>query len=294
MRSGNRPVFQYFQAINLFLLVILGYYTAYLYLPLFEIILLVLFACVLEHLMIYIKKGALEYFSVSAMTTALGVVLMMVAVHWWIYLLVITAGLLQKHLLRFGSRHFFNPSNFALMTGLTLFYKDAHIVLGQLGDAWWLAVLTALLAIGVLWFAKRWIIPLFFVAAYLLLEYLWVLPADPVMRFEDLLLRFYSVSFLVFLFFMLTDPRTTPENDIGQMMFGIGVGVVAVVLDLFVGFRIEHLFLALFGVSAIYAAWMIYLDTPKALLRGIVLILLVAGAIIYIEIQPPYYFAMDG
>jgi len=287
------PKYQRIQFLNLFLLILLGYSTAYLYLPLSEILLFLLFGVFVEHLLIYLKQKQLCYFSVSAMTTVLGVVLMMVASHWWIYLVVITAGLLQKHFLHVGGRHLFNPSNFALITGLLFFYKDAHIVLGQLGDAWWLAALTAGLAAVVLWIAKRWVIPIMFVFAYLLLEYFFVVSTDPVMRIDDLLLRFYSVSFLVFIFFMLTDPRTTPQSTIRQIFFGTGVALFATFLDYLNGFRIQHLFLALFALSALSGVLETRYSSSRDLLWRAGLILLVMGAIIYIEMQPPYYFEMD-
>ena len=293
MRYRYKPVFQYLQVINLLFLIIFAYYTAYLYLSFFKIILLLLFALIFEHFMIYIKSERLYYFSVSAMTTVLGVVLMMVASHWWIYLVVIAAGLLQKHFLHLGGKHLFNPSNFALMTGLLFFYKDAHIVLGQLGDAWWLAALTVGLAAVVLWIARRWLIPIIFVFAYLLLEYFLVVTTDPVMRFDDLFLRFYSVSFLVFIFFMLTDPRTTPQSTIRQILFGTGVALFATFLDYLNGFRVQHLFLALFAVSALSGVMETRYSSRRDLLWRAGLVLLVMGAIIYIEMQPPYYFEMD-
>ncbi len=284
---------QYLQVVNLFLLVLLGYSTAYLYLPFPEIFLLLLFGIWIEHTLIYLKEKHLCYFSVSAMTTVLGVVLMMVAAHWWIYLFVITAGLLQKHFLHMGGRHLFNPSNFALISGLLFFYKDAHIVLGQLGDIWWLAALTVGSAAVVLWMAKRWLIPIIFVLIYLFLEYFWIVLTDPVMRFDDLLLRFYSVSFLVFIFFMLTDPRTTPESSTGQLFFGAGVALFAVFLDYLNGYRVQHLFLSLFGVSALWGVAEIRFFSKRELLWRGLLLLLVMGAIIYIEMQPPYYFEMN-
>lgn len=284
---------QRIQLLNLSLLVLLGYATAYLYLPLSEIFLFLLFGLLVEHALIYLKQRRLSYFSVSAMTTVLGVVLMMAASHGWIYLVVIAAGLLQKHFLHVAGRHLFNPSNFALIAGLLLFYHDAHIVLGQLGDARWLAAVTAGLAAVVLWVAKRWVIPVVFVVAYLLLEDFLVVAADPVLRFDDLLLRFYSVSFLVFIFFMLTDPRTTPRGAAGQIFFGAGVALFAALLDDLYGFRVQHLFLALFAVSALSGVVERRSGRSGDLLWRALLVLLAAGAIIYIEMQPPYYFEMD-
>ncbi len=285
---------QALQSINLFLLVFFGFYSGHLYLSLDQIGGLLLFGVIVEHLILYLKEGSVTYFSISSMTTVLGVVLMMVALKWWVYGVVIVAGLLQKHTIQVGGRHLFNPSNFALIVGLSLFYHDTHIVLGQLGDATWLIGVTIGLGAVVLWVADRWVIPILFLGSYLLLEYLCVVSTDPVMRLEDLMLRLYSVSFIVFVLFMLTDPRTTPDALLKQALFAVGVSIVAVGLDYGYGVRVQHLFLALFGVTALFGTVEGLQREPKATLRAWVLLVIVVWVIVYIERQPPYYFVIPS
>jgi Na+-translocating ferredoxin:NAD+ oxidoreductase RnfD subunit len=284
-------ILQLLQFLNLLLLMALGYFTAHIYLSYEVILLVLLFSMLFEHLLIYIKEKKLAYFSFSALSTALGVMLMMVTPHPWIYMIVIAFGLLQKHALRYGGKHIFNPSNFALITALLFFYKDAHIVLGQLGDAPWLAMGVVAVGMVVLWKAERWLIPTAFVLAYTGFQYLGIVRSDPVILFEDITLRFYSVSFIVFILFMLTDPRTTPSKAVYQLLFGAGVAFFATIMDYWYGFRVQHLFIALFLLSALQTIW---LERKRDLRFIAALFLFVLSAIIYIQMQAPYYFEMDG
>jgi hypothetical protein len=129
------------------------------------------FALFWEHTLLYLKYAKVSFFSYAAINTALGIMLMMVSIDIWIYYFVITLALLQKHFLLLQGRHLFNPSNFALIVGLLLFYKSTHIVMGQLGDEVWLAWITIALALPILYRVDRWIIPLAFVLFYILLQY---------------------------------------------------------------------------------------------------------------------------
>lgn len=282
---------------TLFLLLLVGKYVAHIYLPWSSIVALLLFTTIIEHSYIYIKEKKLDFFSFSALSTSIGVMLMMATPHLWIYAVVIGLGLLQKHILTINGRHFFNPSNFALLLGLMLFYSDAHIVLGQLGDSLWLEVVIILLAILILYRVDRWIIPIVFSLSYLLLQYLLVVSYDPVLIMEEVYHRFYSVSFMVFVLFMLTDPRTTPSRVWQQSCFALFVAFIAVCFDRLNGFRVQHLFMALFLLSLfvpLLTLWQQKSDKKYLFIMTLTMFFLALSAIIFIEGKPPYYFEMDG
>ena len=255
---------------------------------------IMLFALATDYFFLSFDRDLKPYFSLSACTTAIGVILMMVATQLWIYFVAVAAGLIQKHLLRIGEKHLFNPSNFALVFALLFFYRDAHIVLGQLGDSRWLSGIVVLLGAVILYRVRRLLIPLVFILFYLLCQFLLVVQYDPVILMEDIYLRFYSVSFMVFILFMLTDPRTTPERWWMQVLFAFLVAFLATTMDHYYGFRIQHLFLSLFVLSVLWRIEGFHEWSRSDILRYLSLILLVLSAIIYIEMQPPYYFEMDG
>jgi hypothetical protein len=289
--------FQYQQFLTLLLLLAIAKFTAYVYLDWIEIVSILFIVFLIEHLFIYLKSKEVAYLSFSALSTALGVVLMLSSPHLWIYILLITVGLIQKHFLQLEGKHLFNPSNFALIIGLLFFYHDAHIVLGQLGDERWVQGVVIVLAIAILVRVERWLIPLIFVPIYLLLQYIIIVNTDPMLIMEDIYLRFYSVSFILFILFMLTDPKTTPSSWISQGSFAITIALGATLLDYQYGFRVQHLFLSLFLNSFV---WIAGVGMKKnafsrvVYLQLLLLLVLVLSAIIYIELQTPYYLEMNG
>lgn len=115
------------QLINLFLLLLLGSFFSNVYLSWWEMGLILGFTFLFEYTRF--DKSTLDIFY-PALITAIGIMLMMVSTHLYIYLIIIALALLQKHYLKVLNRHFFNPSNFALIMALLLFYEEAHIVLG--------------------------------------------------------------------------------------------------------------------------------------------------------------------
>lgn len=254
---------------------------------------MILLASVLiEHLFLYREHHTLSFFSYSSLTTAMGILMMLVAPSLWIYLSILFLGLFQKHMIGYKHFHFFNPSNFALMMGMLIFYRDAHMVMGQLGDAFALRIGVVVAAVLILYRVDRWLIPVVFSLSYLLFQYFWVVSYDPVLLFEDVYERFYSVSFILFVLFMLTDPRTTPPIWWQQALFAVAVSMVAVGLDRLYGFRIQHLFMALFLLSPFHMIARFHKD-HGVWARTLLVVVLALSVIIYIEIQPPYYYEMN-
>ena len=221
---------------------------------------------------------------------------MMVTTHYIIYFVVILFALLQKQFLHYHKQHFFNPSNFALIIGLLFFYHDAHFVLGQLGHEIWLLWGVGILGIFILYRIDRWVIPISFVLTYLIFQYFIIVHTDPVLIMEDIYYRFYSVSFIVFILFMLTDPKTTPTKKCSQVVFATAIASLTTLLDYYYGFRVQHLFIVLFFSSPLVILIEEYknsLDKRTFLLMMLLIVILSLSAIIYIQIQAPYYFEMD-
>ena len=288
--------FQLQQFINLSFLLFLGKYTALLYLSWLEIFYIFFGTLCIEYFFIYLKKREWLFFSYSSLSTAIGVILMMLTSHIYLYFVVILFALFQKHFLQYEGKHFFNPSNFALMTGLLFFYHDTHLVLGQLGHEVWLIWFVSVVGVAILYRVDRWAVSLSFIVSYLLFQYFMIVQTDPVVTMEDIYYRFYSVSFIVFILFMLTDPKTTPSKKYYQVVFAVSISFLTTCLDYYYGFRVQHLFMILFFCSP----WVVWVEQyPKSLNKkalavvSFTVIFLALSAIIYIQMQPPYYFEMD-
>ncbi len=284
------------QLLSLGFIVFLGTYIGNMYLSISSLFIILFSTVLIEHMFIYMKEKRLQYISFSSLSTAIGVMLMLVTPYVWLTVLAIALGLIQKQFLTIENRHFFNPSNFALIMALLFFYNDAHLVLGQLGNTLWLKLVLVVVALAILVRVKRWIIPLSFVGFYLLFEYILVVSYDPVLIMEEVYHRFYSVSFMLFILFMLTDPKTTPQNLWYQLGFSLFLALGAAFLDRIYGFRVQHLFMILFLLTPLVpllTTWQKSNNKKRLIILTVIMFSLALSVIIFVQSQPPYYFEMD-
>ena len=117
---------------------------------------------------------------------------------------------------------------------------------------------------------------------------------DPVIIFEDIYHRFYSVTFILFIYFMLTDPPVTPSKWYWQIVFAFLVSLMAVLLDRFYGYRVQHLFMAVFFFSIFVNFLSVDREFIPLLKVSAIILFFVVAILIFIEMQPPYYFEMEA
>src|SRR5262249_39068099 len=99
----------------------------------------------------------------------------------------------------------------------------------------WFAALTGFLAILVLSAARRADIAIFFFASHaalLLARAAWL--ADPI---AIPLHQLQSGSLLIFTFFMISDPRTSPDSMLGRFLFAFAVAALAHYMAFFMQMR---------------------------------------------------------
>lgn len=122
----------------------------------------------------------------------------------------------SKFLLRPGGKHLFNPANFAL-TVATVVLPSAWISPGQWGNAAYFTFLVACIGMLVIYRSQRVDITLAFLACYaagLFLRGLWL--GDPLTIPAH---QSGSGALLIFAFFMISDPKTTPDSRAGRLLF---------------------------------------------------------------------------
>lgn len=137
----------------------------------------------------------------------------------------------SKFVLRWKDKHLFNPTNLALATILAS--GLGWISPGQWGQVAWFGFLTACLGSLVVTRAARADITLAFLTFYvglLVTRALWL--GDPL---TIPLHQIESGALLIFAFFMISDPKTTPDSRTGRIVFAFIVALVAlyVQFDLF-------------------------------------------------------------
>jgi hypothetical protein len=278
---------QFQQLINLSLLIFLAYSNNTLQTSIFVVFMVVFYALLFE----YILNFALEkrqFIPYSAAITSMGVVLMVGWVAWYIPYVVIAFAILQKKFIRIDGAHIFNPSNFAVIMAMALFYPKAAPIVGELGKNSIVIAIVLLLGALILYRVNRVAISLAFVLFYTLLEYIVIGSSDPIWHFDEFIVKFYSTSFIVYVIFMLTDPLTTPDNITKQILFALLVAMVAVGLDYFIGMHTRNLFIALFEISVIF----IYFYRDVSLKTYLLCIGLSTIISYYILTLKPIYFSM--
>lgn len=130
----------------------------------------------------------------------------------------------SKFVIRVGGKHVFNPANVALVT-MMLASDHAWVSSGQWGSAAIGAFALSCLGFLVLTRAKRaetTIAFLLFFAALLFGRAIWL--GDPI---SIPLHQLQNGALLIFAFFMISDPKTTPNTAFGRVLYAAIVALVA-------------------------------------------------------------------
>jgi len=163
---------------------------------------------------------------------------------WYVFAGVAAFALLTRHIIRYRGSHLFNPSNVGLVI--------AFLVLGSTRveplDFWWaplngwmIAAYAVILVGGLLitrrlrllaaaatfWVALACGIGLLSASGHCM-SARWAFA--PVCGFDYWRVIVTSPEVLIFLFFMITDPKTVPAGRVGRITFGLLVAVVSTVL----------------------------------------------------------------
>jgi hypothetical protein len=134
----------------------------------------------------------------------------------------------SKFLIRVRGKHVFNPANAALVS-LMLLSDSAWISSGQWGSATIGTFALACLGMLVLTKARRAETTIAFLTAYGLLllgRAVWL--GDPL---SIPLHQLQNGAMLIFAFFMISDPKTTPNSKLGRVLFGTIVASIAYIIQ---------------------------------------------------------------
>jgi Na+-translocating ferredoxin:NAD+ oxidoreductase RnfD subunit len=151
----------------------------------------------------------------------------------------------SKFALRWRGKHLFNPTNIALVILLVLGAR-VWVSPGQWGNTTWLAFLFACLGGIVVQRAARADVTLSFMLAWVVLLFGRALVlGQPV---ATPLHQLQSGAFLLFSFFMISDPRTTPDSRAGRVLFAVLVAAGAAFVQ-FILYRTNGLLWSLAACS---------------------------------------------
>lgn len=190
----------------------------------------------------------------SGLISAMGTFLLTDSPALWPYAAVAALSIASKHLLVVNRRHVFNPNNFGVVVMILFFSETVMSEAGRWGGNAWQAALIFLFGTVCVVRANRMWLSYAYVGTFALgvgLRHLWF--GAPVTL---LAAPMTGAAFYLFVFYMISDPATSPRDRRGQLAFGAIVAAVDTVMR-HQQFKYAP-FVSLFAITAIYSvirAW---------------------------------------
>jgi Na+-translocating ferredoxin:NAD+ oxidoreductase RnfD subunit len=166
----------------------------------------------------------------SAYITGISVGILVRSPFLWPFALASLISIASKYVLRFRGRHLWNPSNFGVSAVVFLAPSTAAVLSIQWGNNVWPMVVIWLLGTAIVWRVKRLHISATYVAAFVVFAFVrslitgnpWLAAVAPLT----------GPMYQLFVFFMVTDPRTTVSSRRWQIIVVILVAFVEMLLRL--------------------------------------------------------------
>ena len=166
----------------------------------------------------------------SAYITGISVGILVRSPFLWPYVLCSFVSIASKYVLRLRDRHLWNPSNFGVSAVLFLAPQTVSLLSVQWGNVIWPMVVIWLLGSVIVWRVGRLHISATYVASFLLFSFVrsmmtgtpWLATVAPIT----------GPMYQLFIFFMVTDPRTTVGPRWAQCVVVIIVAFVEMLLRL--------------------------------------------------------------
>ncbi len=223
-------------------------------------VLLTISSCILLHIFYDVIFNKKFYFPTSALTTSLGLCILVNYGHSMVYPLVpVFFAISSKFFFNFRGRHTFNPA----MMGVALSLLIASEFISSSPAYQWngLGSMALVIVMSALLFFMPKINRGWLVGTFLLVFTLQII-------LRSLLIRHYlpfstlffgtitSPSFFLFTFFMITDPMTSPSDKNQQIIVGASLAILDLVFHLFSSYH--TFFYAAFTLGSIRLTWFHY------------------------------------
>lgn len=195
----------------------------------------------------------------SAYISGISVGILVRSPAFWPYALCALISITSKYVLRVHDRHIWNPSNFGIVA-LFLLAPDAVAGLSiQWGNFVWPMLVIWTLGSAIVWRFRRFHISATYVASFLAFALLrsWI-TGDP---WQSEMSPITGPMYQLFIFFMITDPKTTVRSKMGQCVVVFLVAAVESVLRLH---QVVYApFYALFAVGPVAMLVEMWMDSRR-------------------------------
>ena len=166
----------------------------------------------------------------SAYISGISVGILLRSPAFWPYALCSVIAITSKYVLRVKNRHIWNPSNFGICVVLFLAAESVTTLSIQWGNNLWAMLVIWSLGSAIIWRFRRFHICAVYVVSFLFFALLrsWIV-GDPLLSEIS---PVTGPEYQLFIFFMITDPKTTVRSRWGQCVVAFSVAAVEMVLRL--------------------------------------------------------------
>jgi uncharacterized membrane protein len=168
---------------------------------------------------------------------------------FWPFALASAISITSKYVIRWKGRHLWNPSNFAICAMLLLAPEAVATLTIQWGNAIWPMLIVWLLGALITWRVKRFHITVTYVASFLAFAALRGLITGH--GFLTEISPITGPMYQLFIFFMITDPRTTVKPKWAQCLVAFLVAAMESVLRLAENIHAPYYALTIVGPAAL-------------------------------------------
>ena len=166
----------------------------------------------------------------SAYITGISVGILVRSPFLWAYALTSFISIISKYVLRWDGRHLWNPSNFGVAAVLFLAPETVSLLSIQWGNNIWPMVVIWVLGFFIVWRVGRLHISVAYVLSFFAFSFVrsaitgnpWLAAVAPIT----------GPMYQLFIFFMVTDPKTTVGPRWGQVVVVVAVAFVEMLLRL--------------------------------------------------------------
>lgn len=212
------------------LLIFFAIYASYIYADIgsikglpqyFTVVAVCLFTDLFLQLILYKK---ISVFPLSSFISAHGVFFIIYSTYLWVYALIAFLTILSKFFLKWKNHHIFNPNNIAIVT--CLIFLDEYVTTS--GGMWKGQDIIQLIIMLFGFFIAKKCNRHYLVLSFALSFLIFGLIQSYFLYNTIVWLYFYPIlgpAFSIYLFYMITDPQTSPRNRKIQILAGISLAV---------------------------------------------------------------------
>lgn len=185
----------------------------------------------------------------SAYITGISVGILIRSPAFWPYALCSAIAITSKYVVRWRGRHLWNPSNFGISAMLLLVPEYVATLSIQWGNSFWPMLIVWVLGAAIVYRVKRFHITATYVISFVILSFIRTFFTGHSFLAE--VAPITGPMYQLFIFFMITDPKTTVKPRWAQCLVAALIAVAEMILRLAENVHAPYYALAIVGPAAI-------------------------------------------